>query len=505
MGNRSANKADIGILTVIPPELEWTRRALGIPLDSRRKARGGRVYYFREVPALFAPKPYRIALTCIGEAGTAECAAAATSLIHEYRPKIVILVGIAAGIKDQVRIGSVVFSERVWGYEKQAVLTGRRRRTVSIPRPDAPPLTFMIQQDVTNYISIAGMEQRIDRRFVDLGGKYPEASTADDGGHRRRAKHIADAPSVHFVTVASGNKLLRNPRVLRRLQSTGHGRIKVGEMEASGLATACHQENVHWLVIRGVSDFGDKSKSDSFHSFAAQMAAAVVADFVERGLQISIRAGRVARARLTIPEVPTISEMRTAISQLRTATSQKHIAGAVAARMLELSTPFKRTVYRIVSSRISRAVPLHPRFGTRWSAAVGAGVGVLYFSLSEMDALAEIVAHPVMSSHVCAEFEAQLSYVLDLTNHAVLKALDISIDALSQQDYTYSQSIAEAARLAGCEALLVPRSRPGYLPHLVVFDRITTASVLKFSRSRPCGARGTGASRGAIGVAGTKG
>jgi len=461
-----------------------------VPLDSRRKARGGRIYYFGEAPALFARRPsYRIALTCIGEAGTADCAAATTALIHEYHPRIVILVGIAAGIRDQVSIGSVVLSERVWGYEKQAVLTGRRRRIVSVPRPDAPPIPFFIQQDVTNYISVPGMEPRIGRRFVELGGEYPKGSATDEARHGRKAKRIADAPDVHFATVASGNKLLRNPRVLRRLQSAGHGRIKVGEMEASGLATACHQENVHWLVIRGVSDFGDKSKIDRFHKFAAQMAAAVLADFVERGLQLSIHARRFARARMVIPDVPTISEMRTATSQLRAATPQKHIAGAVAARMLELSAPFKRTVYRVLSSRVSPAKPVPATISLRWSPRVG----VLYFALSEKDALAGIVASTFVSNRVqtpdllrdfvCAEFRAQLSYVLDLTNHAVLKALDLSLAALSQQDYAYSQSIAEAARLAGCEALLVPHHRPGYLPQLVVFDRITTASVLKLHRT----------------------
>ncbi len=41
--------ADIGILTVIPVELEWTRKALEIREDSRQKNRTGRVYFAGEI------------------------------------------------------------------------------------------------------------------------------------------------------------------------------------------------------------------------------------------------------------------------------------------------------------------------------------------------------------------------------------------------------------------------------------------------------------------------
>src|SRR5262245_39375065 len=101
-------KADIGVITVIPRELEYALKALELPpSSSRQKVRSGRIYYVGDVPQAFG-QPYRVALTCIGEAGTSECAATTSALIHECHPRIVLLVGIAAGMKKGTKIGTVI-------------------------------------------------------------------------------------------------------------------------------------------------------------------------------------------------------------------------------------------------------------------------------------------------------------------------------------------------------------------------------------------------------------
>jgi nucleoside phosphorylase len=283
--SRRSLKADIGIITVIPRELESVRVALGFSNLNRSTVRkSGRIYHIGNLESGFDQRPYRVALTCIGDAGTEECAVTATSLIHQCCPRLVLLVGIAAGEKGKTKIGSVILSERVWDYEREALDTGRRGRIKRIPRPNVLSLPFKIQQDIMHYLSMDGFKARIDQRFQSTGGKYPTQIT-----YKGKPTVISD-PEVESATVASGKKLLRNPRFLYSLRIGSHGRIKVAEMEASGLSTACHQENTYWLVIRSVSDFGDRSKNDEYHRFALQMAAATLRDFIERGLDLSLRA-----------------------------------------------------------------------------------------------------------------------------------------------------------------------------------------------------------------------
>ncbi len=81
------------------------------------------------------------------------------------------------------------------------------------------------------------------------------------------------------------------------MRETQHGKIEAGEMEAIGFWTACTRQGVRWLVVRGISDFGDELKDDRFHVLASAAAAAVTADFIERGLQFP------AMRPLPVPEV----------------------------------------------------------------------------------------------------------------------------------------------------------------------------------------------------------
>jgi hypothetical protein len=95
------------------------------------------------------------------------------------------------------------------------------------------------------------------------------------------------------VTIASGDKLLRDPNKLLELRRDIHGKIEVGEMEAAGLVEACRIAGTPWLVIRGISDFGDSFKDDRFHTLASQTAATVMVDFLQYGLDLGEGSGTV--------------------------------------------------------------------------------------------------------------------------------------------------------------------------------------------------------------------
>ena len=83
------------------------------------------------------------------------------------------------------------------------------------------------------------------------------------------SRNVASAISVRTATIASGEKLLRDPAKLLEVRRDIHGKVEVGEMEASGLVEACRLRGIPWLVIRGISDFGDDLKDDRFHHLAA--------------------------------------------------------------------------------------------------------------------------------------------------------------------------------------------------------------------------------------------
>jgi nucleoside phosphorylase len=235
----------------------------------------------------------RVAVACLGGAGNVTAAATAAELAQAYKPRLIVMVGIAAGIRDKCRIGDVVFSERVVAYEPAAlhVAEGLGSRilarvgrllglgtTVRQGRPEMYRLAHAVEQDVVAYL--ASTDTAVARLRTALAAMRagPPSSGELTGEVRPR-----------MATIASGEKLLRDPAMLAGLRSDTHGKIEVGEMEAAGIAEASRRHGIDFLIVRGISDFGDSKKTDEGHLLASAGAAAVAVDFVREGLRLGPR------------------------------------------------------------------------------------------------------------------------------------------------------------------------------------------------------------------------
>ncbi|HEX8113377.1 MAG TPA: hypothetical protein VF516_36860 [Kofleriaceae bacterium] len=269
------------ILTVIQAEFIAARRVLRIDDGCQEKdPSDGTVYLRGTVRSKLANRSYSIVLTCIGGAGNPGAAAATASAIAKCHPKAVLLMGIAAGIRDKVRIGEVVLSDRVVAYEPAALIQSASGASVQ-PRPEIDRVPHTMSQDVVSYHT---KQSRLRDAFKRAGGVIPAAPAGREDEFR---VHVANEIALHSGTIASGEKLLRDPRKLLEVRELQHGKVEVGEMEAAGVVEACRHGAVPWLVIRGISDFGDQFKDDRFHEFASCAAAAVLYDFVAYGLNLS--------------------------------------------------------------------------------------------------------------------------------------------------------------------------------------------------------------------------
>jgi nucleoside phosphorylase len=278
---RSVCAVDAAIVTVIQPELFAVLEALKIAPSAREKTAQGTVYFPCSLRSHLTGRDYQIVVTCIGAAGNYDAAAAAAELIAKYQPRLLLLTGIAAGIRGKVRIGEVVISERVVAYEPAALVAagdGHSSRTEH--RPEIDRLSHTVNQDIVTY---RPEPARLDAVFQRIRGRYPTAPVSKAEEFRA---HVASAIDVRTATLASGEKLLRDPAKLLAVRQEQHGKVAVGEMEAAGVVAACRRANIPWLVIRGISDFGDSLKDDRFHDFASRAAATVLVDFLAHGVAI---------------------------------------------------------------------------------------------------------------------------------------------------------------------------------------------------------------------------
>jgi nucleoside phosphorylase len=273
----SFQRADIVVLTVIPPELRAIREALEMSDHDRIKDDNGTIYDRCSIFSNSQKREYRVALGCIAESGNPGAAVATIAAIQRWQPQAVLLMGIAAGIRKKVKIGQVVFSERVVGYESAAWKIDEDKFSYEEPRPEIERWSHSIAQDVSSYLADLNNEQ-LTERFLFMDGAFPQASETEQDS-------IVKSIEVTTSTIASGEKLLRDPSRLERIHCI-HGKTEVGEMEALGFVQACRRERVDWLVVRGISDFGDQFKSDKFHRLATMAASTVLVDFLHHGLNL---------------------------------------------------------------------------------------------------------------------------------------------------------------------------------------------------------------------------
>lgn len=294
-----ARALDVAILTVIPTELFAVLDALGISNSGREKDALGTVYFRGSLRSQLTRRDYNLLVTCIGAAGNYDASAAVHDVIATHRPQVLLLMGIAAGIRGKVRIGEVVLSERIVTYESAAVVGSEDGRSSSTEhRPEIDRTPHLINQDVITY---RPETSRLEARFRDIQGRFP---TPPAGKEEEFRQHVVSTLTVRTTTIASGEKLIRDPARLLAVRQEQHGKVEVGEMEAAGLVAACRRANVPWLVIRGISDFGDQLKDDQFHELASRAAATVLADFLAHGLALTARAESVANEPVPVPHYP---------------------------------------------------------------------------------------------------------------------------------------------------------------------------------------------------------
>jgi nucleoside phosphorylase len=261
---------DVLVLTALPIELAAAKLAFGVPEDAPMQHTSMGVHTWRSSVQRQNGSSAICTLASFGTAGNDGAAAMTSMLLTELRPKHVLMLGIAAGLRDKCKLADVVLSERVVAYNGAAVLEGGKVEA----RPEMSRPKFRVRQDMSSYLATPSLASRLASAAQALEFSLPAESPAGPV-----STVLKPAPS----TLASGELLLRDPEKFRMMREL-HGKTEVAEMEAAGIFTACEQHDVPILVVRGISDFGDSNKDNTFHDIAAKAAAIVTADYVAHGL-----------------------------------------------------------------------------------------------------------------------------------------------------------------------------------------------------------------------------
>ncbi len=216
---------------------------------------------------------------CLSGMGRLQAAAATDDAIRRWRPRFILLVGIAGGVAaNKVRLGDVLIADQIVDYELQKLTTDHSEMRWEVHRADAKLLNA--------YINF-----RDDHWQKTISVQRPGKGL----------------PKLHAGPVASGDKVIASDEVLNRYRDVWSKLVGV-EMEAAGAAAVAFQSGKKpgFFMVRGVSDLADKGKNSArvarWRPYACDVAASFAIAFLSSG-PVSLSKGSRAKP-VQIPENP---------------------------------------------------------------------------------------------------------------------------------------------------------------------------------------------------------
>jgi nucleoside phosphorylase len=251
--NTSKRKFDVIIFTVVPVEFQTLNRILNFAPKGKKEDFTKKGFWYYEY---ILDRPGRGDLSClitmIGSAGDISCYSACSTTFEEFDCDLALLCGIAAGNKEDIKKYSAVIAESIVAYEYQ--------------RLEEDKITYRPQ-----YFSIDGYTKRlIDKKDFHLH-EWTQLISEFVKKTEIQLEEVKDYSigdtELKTGVIAAGAKLIADGETLEVLKENipiGKG-IIAAEMEGSGFAPCCKEYNKEWLVIRGISDFGEDDKNNKLN------------------------------------------------------------------------------------------------------------------------------------------------------------------------------------------------------------------------------------------------
>jgi nucleoside phosphorylase/HEAT repeat protein len=252
---------------VIITALEEEREALLAKLPDVKKLPPSeedvRVYYRSSLPVTFPDKTtssYDIIVLSLLGMGRVQAVNAAVDSIKRWKPRYLLLVGIAGGVEENdVSLGDILVSDQFIDYELQKLKANKNS-----PRYQVHPADSRLLIAAQNLVGLDWLDS-------------VTVSRPKEG-----------VPKRHIGPIATGDKVVERKAFVNELLN--HWPKLVGfEMEAGGAASACFQSPIKpgFFMVRGVSDLSDENKSSTqvkaWRCYACAIAAAYTVALLQSG------------------------------------------------------------------------------------------------------------------------------------------------------------------------------------------------------------------------------
>lgn len=180
----------------------------------------------------------------------------ATKLISNFKPRRIVMAGIAAGAIENAGLGDILAAELSFDYGSGKITYSESMD--SHFEPDYKPISIS-----SEYVS-------------ELQSSSKEKYILDSIKNGWVSESPNTSLSLHIGPLGSGAGVIKNSRIIRDIKS--HARKLIGiDMETYGVyyaAKNCSKPRPQEILsIKSISDFGDSNKNDRFQNYASYTSA----------------------------------------------------------------------------------------------------------------------------------------------------------------------------------------------------------------------------------------
>ncbi len=306
----AAKIVDIGIITVLYDEYISVRTVLKNCKECRADNNSG------NMPGLVVGDIvaqngtcHKIALAKTLNDGNNMATACATQMISAFPDvQVIFMVGIAGGtpvleevfpdykkkeiLEQHVRLGDIVVGNSLvqYDYVKEKV-DGNLLKGETRP----PYAAALLAKQNLDLLEAMGTEpsqlpwnvytsEALDKLKSEYRRPSPDTDILRDY-NKNQVEHPFDPdrkagyPKIFCGKIASGNRVLKNPRKRDELKKEYN--VLAVEMETAGVADACWLKSKQYFAVRGIVDYCDGDKNDIWHKYSALVAAAYTRALIE--------------------------------------------------------------------------------------------------------------------------------------------------------------------------------------------------------------------------------
>ncbi len=301
-------------------------------------------------------EPLSLHVSWLPRVGPQETILHLSHVLEEYHPRFVAMTGICAGDRLRVSLGDFVVADRLYTYDSGKFVTDEQRRTVH----EHDVMTYQLDDNILRFVSLFDqwkplvkqlsrppskrqqrewlLNQLLDEQTPSVQ-QIPQQQLQDHAPDWRRIIHeLQQEPDplltpalalrersriehlrfglhpfpyidpkearCHIKPMASGSAV-RSDNPFKDIQVPVRGTVAV-EMEGAAFGRVMASiPGLRWLVVKGVSDYADSDKDDSYHQYASAASALYLLCFLQNYVTDERIPRSEALSRQQQPSLPT--------------------------------------------------------------------------------------------------------------------------------------------------------------------------------------------------------